>query len=71
MESKIKQILAKKLGPNKQIKNMKFQNLPQMGVTSSMLKVKVTLKDQNGSEEVLHLVAKILKSTEIAQSYKI
>lgn len=57
-------LLAAKLGPNKKVINADISKPPPKGVGSVMLKVKVTVQDTDGNEEVLHLVAKKIPANE-------
>lgn len=63
----IEKLLAPKLGPNKQITNVHISKPPPKGVGSVMLKVNLTVKDDNNKEEHLHLVAKKMPSSEFAK----
>lgn len=58
------QLLAPKFGPNKKITNIEVSKPPQKGVGSLMLKAEVTVQDQSGSVEVVHLVCKKIPASE-------
>lgn len=66
--NRIKEILALKLGQTKKILTIDSLELPPMGVNSVMLKVKVTVQDQNGKEHLLHLVAKSISAEKIKET---
>lgn len=57
-------LLAPKLGPNRKIKNIDISRPPPKGVGGVMLKVKLLIEDQDGKEEVLHLVGKKIPEAE-------
>lgn len=57
------QLLAPKLGLNRKIINVDITRPPPKGFGSIMLKVKLTIQNENGQEEVLHLVGKKIPET--------
>lgn len=66
--NRIKEILTLKLGQTMKILSIDSLELPPMGVNSVMLKVKVTVQDQNGKEQLLQLVAKSISAEKIRET---
>lgn len=64
----LEELLAPKLGSNSKIKKIDISKTPPKGVGSVMLKVKVTVSDQNDKEKLLHLVAKKIPASEAARA---
>lgn len=60
----IDELLSPKLGENRRIKQVNVSKPPQKGAGSVLLKVELTVQDQDGEEEALHLVAKKIPETE-------
>lgn len=61
---KLDELLSAKLGPNKKIKNVEITKPSQNGVGGIMLKLKLLVEDQDGKEEVIHLIAKKIPEDE-------
>lgn len=62
------ELLAPKLGQNKKITNVNVSKPPPLGAGSVLLKVKVVVQDQNGKEELIHLVAKKIPASEFSRN---
>lgn len=61
------ELLALKLGPTKKITNAEIVKAPSKGAGSVMLEVKLTVKDDDDKEEIIHLMAKKLPTSELAR----
>lgn len=69
---RVGELLASRLGSNRKILNVDTSAPPPSGGGSAMLTVKVTVQDDDGKEEILHLIAKRIPTTEFFRDvYKI
>lgn len=63
----LENLLSEKLGTDKKILNTQISKINAKGVGSLMLKVEVKVKDHNGKETQLHLVAKKIPELDYAR----